>query len=214
MGRLILNPSVVHAAPWINCSMEGSKTAKKTGMLCINKSMNNSLCTSVVARIGVTLNVAVANFAWNCCPIIHTWSEHDYSELLCVAECLNRTVFDSLNMCSLITLNFICCRTFQWDHLWLSEHVLAEHLWSVWEQSVSILSHLQPSHCPASSGDSDPDNLFHHSLAALPLGLPVTQTAGIVWLPHESSVGNIVVQLGILIRGSKESWGNLYKPKY
>ena len=108
----------------------------------------------------------------------------------------------------------VCCRTVQRDHLWLSEHVLTEHLRSVWEQSVSILSNLQPGLCPASSCDSDPDNLFRHGPAALPLGLPVTRMDGIVWLPHESSVGNVVVQLGILMRGSKESWGNLYKPIY
>jgi hypothetical protein len=107
----------------------------------------------------------------------------------------------------------LCCRTFQRDHLWLSEHILAEHLWGVWQQPVSILSNLQPGLCPASSCDSDTNNLFHHSPAALSLGLPVTWAVSIVWLPHECSVGNVVVQVEIFMRGSKESWGNLYKPK-
>lgn len=107
----------------------------------------------------------------------------------------------------------VCCRTFQRDHLWLSEHVLAEHLWGVREQSVPILSNLQLGLCPASSRDSDTNHLFHHGPATLSLGLPVTWTASTVWLPHECSVGNVVVQVEILMRGSKESWGNLYKPK-
>ena len=64
MGWLILNPSVLHATPWINSSTEGSKSAKKTGMLCITDSMNNNLCRTVLARTGVTLNVVIANFCF------------------------------------------------------------------------------------------------------------------------------------------------------
>jgi hypothetical protein len=129
-----------------------------------------------------------------------------------MGECSSKIIFDSLNTCW-SHWTCVCCRTFQRDHLWLSEHILAEHLWGVWQQSVSILSNLQPGHCPASSCDSDTNYLLHHGPAALSLGLPVTQAASAVWFPHECFVGNVVVQVGTLMRGSKESWGNLYKPK-
>ena len=95
MRRLILNPSVVHAASWINSSMEGSKTAKEMGMLCIIKSMSNSLCRSIVARIGVTLNVAIANF---------------YFKLL---SCNSYLEWMRLQW------TFVLCRTFKQDRPWL-----------------------------------------------------------------------------------------------
>ena len=137
MGRLILNPSIVLAAPWINSNMEGSKASEKMGVLCMTKSLNNILCGSVVARTGVTLNVAIANYFFKLlsynsylewtrlqwtfvycrmCKQDHIWlPEHvliDYTELVYFAEHFNETIFDSLNMYLLIALNLCVAERF------------------------------------------------------------------------------------------------------